>query len=188
MVGRKYELDRLHASLKSENSALIAVYGRRRVGKTYLIRNVCLEYSAMIDAGNDLHNYSNEEFGTMFFQYMDSTQESQVNSFVALASDSVYIYSLERVERGFQSNSFSEEQHSELLLYPNPVSQILNIEFADVKGALFVTDLLGQVKYAKNDFAYFETINTAHYSNGVYIVVVIDETGNRVSSRFIVLK
>jgi AAA+ ATPase superfamily predicted ATPase len=40
MVGRIYESNRLKASLKSENSELIAVYGRRRVGKTYLIRNV----------------------------------------------------------------------------------------------------------------------------------------------------
>lgn len=40
MIGRRYEIDRLHASLKSPNSELIAVYGRRRVGKTYLIRNV----------------------------------------------------------------------------------------------------------------------------------------------------
>lgn len=41
MVGRKYEIGRLEESLKSQDSELIAVYGRRRVGKTYLIRNVC---------------------------------------------------------------------------------------------------------------------------------------------------
>jgi AAA+ ATPase superfamily predicted ATPase len=40
MVGRKYEIKRLTNSLKSANSELIAVYGRRRVGKTYLIRNL----------------------------------------------------------------------------------------------------------------------------------------------------
>jgi uncharacterized protein len=41
MVGRKYEIGRLEESLKSQDSELIAVYGRHRVGKTYLIRNVC---------------------------------------------------------------------------------------------------------------------------------------------------
>ena len=40
MIGRTYEADRLEESLKSQKSELIAVYGRRRVGKTYLIRNV----------------------------------------------------------------------------------------------------------------------------------------------------
>jgi AAA+ ATPase superfamily predicted ATPase len=40
MVGRNYESNRLKASLKSESSELIAIYGRRRVGKTFLVRNV----------------------------------------------------------------------------------------------------------------------------------------------------
>ena len=37
MVGREYEIGRLNESLQSNVSELIAVYGRRRVGKTYLL-------------------------------------------------------------------------------------------------------------------------------------------------------
>ena len=44
MIGRKYEIERLEESLKSKNSELIAVYGRRRIGKTYLIRNTYEKY------------------------------------------------------------------------------------------------------------------------------------------------
>ena len=44
MTGREYEIERLNESLKSTESELIAVYGRRRVGKTYLIRNVYEKY------------------------------------------------------------------------------------------------------------------------------------------------
>lgn len=44
MIGRKYELKRLKESLKFDNSELIAIYGRRRVGKTFLIRTVCKNY------------------------------------------------------------------------------------------------------------------------------------------------
>lgn len=40
MIGRNYESERLKRSLKSEDSELIAIYGRRRVGKTFLIRKV----------------------------------------------------------------------------------------------------------------------------------------------------
>jgi hypothetical protein len=40
MIGRKYEISRLNESLQTDNSELIAVYGRRRIGKTYLIRQV----------------------------------------------------------------------------------------------------------------------------------------------------
>lgn len=40
MVGRENEIARLQKSLTSKNSELIAIYGRRRIGKTYLIRNL----------------------------------------------------------------------------------------------------------------------------------------------------
>lgn len=39
VIGRKEEIKLLHEALKSRSPGLIAVYGRRRVGKTYLIRN-----------------------------------------------------------------------------------------------------------------------------------------------------
>ena len=41
VVGREYEIGRLEESLQADSSSLIAVYGRRRVGKTYLIRKSC---------------------------------------------------------------------------------------------------------------------------------------------------
>ena len=40
MVGRKEELDILKSLEQTDESAFVAVYGRRRVGKTYLIRHV----------------------------------------------------------------------------------------------------------------------------------------------------
>ncbi len=40
MIGREDEIERLENSLITDKSELIAVYGRRRVGKTFLIRNV----------------------------------------------------------------------------------------------------------------------------------------------------
>ena len=38
IIGRKEEQHILHSAVQSENSEFVAVYGRRRVGKTYLIR------------------------------------------------------------------------------------------------------------------------------------------------------
>lgn len=40
MTGREHEIERLKKTLQSNHSELIAVYGRRRVGKTYLIHQV----------------------------------------------------------------------------------------------------------------------------------------------------
>lgn len=52
LIGRKHEVSLLVDALSSDRSELIAVYGRRRVGKTYLIRNVykneiCFEFSGI---------------------------------------------------------------------------------------------------------------------------------------------
>ena len=38
LIGRKKELKRLKSHLNSRKSEFVAVYGRRRVGKTFLIR------------------------------------------------------------------------------------------------------------------------------------------------------
>ncbi len=38
IVGRKEERKELELAFKSSNAELIAIYGRRRVGKTFLIR------------------------------------------------------------------------------------------------------------------------------------------------------
>jgi uncharacterized protein len=39
IIGRKEEIIILGDALKTKDAALIAIYGRRRVGKTFLIRN-----------------------------------------------------------------------------------------------------------------------------------------------------
>jgi len=39
LIGRKKELETLKSLLNSNKSEFIAVYGRRRVGKTFLIRS-----------------------------------------------------------------------------------------------------------------------------------------------------
>ena len=40
MVGRKSEIQEMQNLLNSPKAEFLAMYGRRRVGKTYLIKNV----------------------------------------------------------------------------------------------------------------------------------------------------
>ena len=40
LIGRKDEIRRLKEAFSSEQSEFVAVYGRRRVGKTFLVREV----------------------------------------------------------------------------------------------------------------------------------------------------
>ncbi|HTN39238.1 MAG TPA: hypothetical protein VL053_19305 [Arachidicoccus sp.] len=43
LIGREEEKQELKDLLKSKKAELLAVYGRRRVGKTYLIQNYLKE-------------------------------------------------------------------------------------------------------------------------------------------------
>lgn len=56
MIGRKSEIEVINEALNSKESEFIAVYGRRRVGKTYLIRNafagrIAFQHTGLANAG-----------------------------------------------------------------------------------------------------------------------------------------
>ncbi len=59
IIGRKEEIQRLTRAYKSDNSEFVAVYGRRRVGKTYLIRRAFEGKFTFQHAG--VYNVSNQE-------------------------------------------------------------------------------------------------------------------------------
>lgn len=58
IIGRQTEIKQLKDYYHSGKAELVAVYGRRRIGKTYLVRNLfrdkfCFEMSGSIGAGSD---------------------------------------------------------------------------------------------------------------------------------------
>lgn len=70
LVGREYEIGRLEESLKSNRSELIAVYGRRRVGKTFLIRSVYEKHIKLSITG--LYGGDNEKQLATFFEALQN--------------------------------------------------------------------------------------------------------------------
>ena len=65
IVGRQRELARIAELIASPEPAFVAVYGRRRIGKTFLIRqgfkdSIALELTGMRDGnlGEQLHNFT----------------------------------------------------------------------------------------------------------------------------------
>jgi uncharacterized protein len=67
IIGRKKEIELLNSCLKSTKSELVVVYGRRRVGKTYLIREffkneLIFEVTGLYNGSirNQLSNFSKE--------------------------------------------------------------------------------------------------------------------------------
>lgn len=70
IVGRELEKEKLEASLNSHRSELIAVYGRRRIGKTYLIRE-----------------FFENKFVFRFEGLKDGLRETQLKSFMLKLRD-----------------------------------------------------------------------------------------------------
>lgn len=64
LIGRKHEKNILTNALKSNRPELIVVYGRRRIGKTYLIREVYKKHIIFEFSG--LHKVSFREQLTNF--------------------------------------------------------------------------------------------------------------------------
>ncbi|MBP9152209.1 MAG: AAA family ATPase [Flavobacteriales bacterium] len=67
MVGRVHEIDLLETTLSSDKAELIAIYGRRRVGKTFLVRQffenrICFEVTGLFQGGmfDQLANFTKE--------------------------------------------------------------------------------------------------------------------------------
>ena len=51
LIGREKETDTLESAIKDNISHFVAIYGRRRIGKTFLVRNVCGERFSFQHAG-----------------------------------------------------------------------------------------------------------------------------------------
>jgi uncharacterized protein len=65
IIGRKAEIELLQEALKADEAELVAIFGRRRVGKTFLIRqvyekNIVFEFTGMKDVslGAQLENFA----------------------------------------------------------------------------------------------------------------------------------
>ncbi len=50
-IGREYELKKLEEHYKKNKSQIVALYGRRRVGKSYLIKKFCLNKESFVFEG-----------------------------------------------------------------------------------------------------------------------------------------
>ncbi|MGB1041129.1 MAG: AAA family ATPase, partial [Flavobacteriales bacterium] len=73
MTGREYEINRLTNSLKSNQSELIALYGRRRIGKTFLIRNVYKKHIKFEVTG--LYQGNKEKQLDVFFEELKNSSK-----------------------------------------------------------------------------------------------------------------
>ena len=67
MIGRYKEVELLEETLSDDKSHFVAVYGRRRIGKTYLIRNTFQDRFAFQHAGLSKGTLADQLFA---FEYL----------------------------------------------------------------------------------------------------------------------
>ena len=76
IIGRKIEIDRLKTYVKSNRSEFVAIYGRRRIGKTFLVRELFEGYFTFRITGKE--NASTKEqlenFRYALGNYSDNTE------------------------------------------------------------------------------------------------------------------
>ena len=76
---------------------------------------------------------------------------------------------------------FNENQLNNVSMYPNPATDQLMIKGEE--GILTITSLTGEVLYSE-DHDTFSQLDVSNYSNGVYVIKLINASGSY-TNRFI---
>ena len=85
---------------------------------------------------------------------------------------------------GSGSESVSDLQTSPLYLYPNPVSDVLEIVGVDDNFEICILDEMGRLVYSGMNVT---SVDVSNYAAGTYSVKIIEKTGER-TSRFVKVK
>ena len=93
LVGRKTEQDRLREAMDSTSAELIAIYGRRRIGKTFLIRQTYQDSLVFELIG--VHNASMKEQ----LQNFSYALKEAMKSAVELAIPSTWVMAFDQLKR-----------------------------------------------------------------------------------------
>ena len=98
IIGRQYEQKLIKDYYESPKSELIAIYGRRRVGKTFLIKKVFDEkfdfwFTGMYETRREIHL---SQFAKELSKYSGKNIETPKNWFGAFDKLKEYLFSLHK--------------------------------------------------------------------------------------------
>ncbi|SHK32714.1 T9SS type A sorting domain-containing protein [Epilithonimonas mollis] len=79
--------------------------------------------------------------------------------------------------------SVSDIHKSELIIYPNPVKDVIN--FSDELSNIIISDFSGKI--IKQNYYSISDINVSNLPKGNYIITGISKSGNKISKKFIKL-
>lgn len=89
LIGRKNETDKLSSYMQSDRSEFIAIYGRRRVGKTFLVRSFFKDkfdfYATGIIEGNKSEEMEAFHVALLKYGYVGPRAKTWIEAFMQLA-------------------------------------------------------------------------------------------------------
>ena len=83
------------------------------------------------------------------------------------------------------SVGLEENNLLEILVYPNPMTNSVNVQMdvVDTKNTILVKDILGKVVLTENINSVETTIDTSNLERGLYSIIVVDENSNVLGSK-----
>jgi hypothetical protein len=86
------------------------------------------------------------------------------------------------------TENVAQQQSQQIKVYPNPTSNILNIQYTDFeKKQLSITNVLGRIEKTLALQNENTSINMADFANGIYYLTLYDENKPIYTTKFVVL-
>lgn len=84
-----------------------------------------------------------------------------------------------------QTSSVSEFSKNDINLYPNPASDVINIETSQEAEAISITSMEGRVVYSSDINGTNTSIDVSSFDAGVYYYTITNKMGDKVRSSFV---
>ncbi|MDR0864125.1 MAG: M6 family metalloprotease domain-containing protein [Candidatus Symbiothrix sp.] len=134
---------------------------------------------------NDLAAFSTEETAVNSNSLIVGSQEGTGTLSVEVSLD-CWIFPLRREIELVKATGIRPVPATEITLYPNPVSDVLNITSSSDLTSIRITDLNGRTLLTRSNrpLGNSQSISTEHWAKGIYLVKITDKNGSTIR-RFI---
>jgi len=146
-------------------------------------------------------SFNNWNWFSEFYEDVDALMEAPENSNMIRIGDRIHI--LEEVSSfhiggdhvKISNIRFNEDvdlptsvnhlNETEISIFPNPVQDVLNVEFEEEIFSLQITDAQGKIIVQKQDLNFFQQINTSDWAKGIYFLSASTNTQKRITQKIV---
>ncbi len=139
--------------------------------------------------GDTVSNYT---LAKLPFIYRDTIQPDSMFIIATASADPYHPvigtrFIIDDIKLNYSSNGINELNENVFQVYPNPSQQIVNICFQKLfKGNMFLYDITGKIIFENSMYDSNYKLDVSQLKNGLYILLIKDDTGIVQSSKIIV--